>query len=192
MPTIAAVSDIHLGSATSPGAQILIDAASSPSDILVVAGDLFDRSDPTLTHLDEAVDALRDAARRVPVLLIWGNHDAAVSASLPPIDNVTVVPSCAPALVTVGGIDFVACSVATDPADYSVSYPRVPGAIGVLHTSLTGEHSKKPCLPCSVEDLLACDYRAWILGHVHEPIWVHEKPPIFWPGQGEIVRLEFY
>lgn len=62
--------------------------------------------------------------------------------------------------------------------------------LGILHTSLTGEHSNNPCLPFTPEELLDRNYDAWLLGHVHQPVLVNESPFIGWVGMGRarIVR----
>lgn len=44
-------------------------------DLVVHSGDLFDRSRPPARAVAEAADLLADAARRVPVVLVPGNHD---------------------------------------------------------------------------------------------------------------------
>jgi exonuclease SbcD len=60
--------------------QITSLLATDPHDLLVVAGDVFDRSIPpedAVTLLGEWLSELRAVAPRLPVVIIAGNHDSA-------------------------------------------------------------------------------------------------------------------
>jgi predicted phosphodiesterase len=48
---------------------------STPADLIVHTGDVFDRSRPPASAIRAAVDLLVATARRVPVVLLAGNHD---------------------------------------------------------------------------------------------------------------------
>lgn len=81
------VSDTHLGAAgwargAPPGWSRADDhlaafrrALCTPADLIVHTGDVFDRSRPPARAVREAVDLLVETARRVPVVLLAGNHD---------------------------------------------------------------------------------------------------------------------
>lgn len=56
--------------------------------------------------------------------------------------------------------------------------------LGLLHTSVTGEFSNNPCLPCTRDELAACGYGAWLLGHVHKRITLSDAPFAGWVGMG--------
>lgn len=53
----------------------LAPALDGAVDLVVHTGDLFDRSRPPARAVQQAVDLLLAAARRVPVVLLAGNHD---------------------------------------------------------------------------------------------------------------------
>ena len=50
---------------------------------------------------------------------------------------------------------------------------------------MTGEYSNNPCLPCTREELAACGYGAWLLGHVHKRITLSSAPFAGWVGMGQ-------
>lgn len=54
--------------------------------------------------------------------------------------------------------------------------------LGLLHTSVTGEYSNNSCLPCTRDELAACGYGAWLLGHVHKRITLSDAPFAGWVG----------
>jgi DNA repair exonuclease SbcCD nuclease subunit len=87
---ILQLSDTHLGVRSRPplGAppgwsraddhRLAFDRAlalSEDADLVVHTGDLFDRSRPPRKAAEEAVEALTMVARRVPVIVLRGNHD---------------------------------------------------------------------------------------------------------------------
>ena len=71
-------------------------------------------------------------------------------------------------------------AVATDPDPREIEIPSFNG-LGLLHTSVHGEFSRKPCLPCKLEDLQESG-ATWVLGHVHKPITLSAEPFIGWTG----------
>lgn len=56
-------------------AAALAPALRAEVDLVIHAGDLFDRSRPPAAAVDAALALLREAARRVPVVVLAGNHD---------------------------------------------------------------------------------------------------------------------
>jgi len=68
---IAAVADIHVGTAPNPAFHSLLTQVTDAADILLICGDL--------THHGQAEEAevvVRDLGRlRIPVLVVLGNHD---------------------------------------------------------------------------------------------------------------------
>ncbi|MBN9644433.1 hypothetical protein ACFSSC_09960 [Corynebacterium mendelii] len=90
------------------------------------------------------------------VIITSGNHDAAVGLleHLAPRDGLTVITAGEPAVIEIegGGIDIVTAGVTGDPDPRRIIH-RFPAprknstTIGMLHTSLTGEHSRSVRLP---------------------------------------------
>lgn len=193
MPRIAAIADVHLGHRKSPGISWVQNSFNrSDADILIIAGDLFDRQHSTEEHVEEAFNLLEQQSR--PVLMIWGNHDVAggFHEIFPDIPGVHIPPGFDVENVELQGVTFHAINVATDPDPRLVNFPRAegPGHVGIYHTSMDGQRSKKPCLPASVETLLDSNYEAWILGHVHAPTKLLSQPLIEWVGQGGLVEVD--
>ena len=153
---------------------LAIDEAVSA---VVIAGDLYDgdRDDyGTAIYLHRQFERLREAG--IPVVIAYGNHDAAseITRRLRPPDNVHVLPHRAAATVRLddAGLAFHGQSygkrVVTE--DLSAGYPDgLPGYlnIGVLHTCLDGRPGHEPYAPCRLEALAARGYAYWALGHVH-------------------------
>lgn len=196
---LAVTSDLHLGAANSPGIPWLLDAAGRHADAgaraLIIAGDLVQRYVEPGSVVPPLVDALRTITERLPILAIYGNHDAAVGLAdaMPGIDNVSAVDSVTPVKVRFPGLPLVfhCCSVASEPdlrtiADTFPVADQPDGHVGVFHTSLHGGFRESRCLPASLDQLASRNYAAWILGHVHTALTLREQPPIFWPGQGEM------
>ncbi|MFT4236007.1 MAG: metallophosphoesterase [Microbacterium sp.] len=188
---IAAFSDLHLGGGGSPGlgwARKAVDrAARKHADVLIFAGDLIAHRRANKKVIGWCERLLDHAAQvEVPMLLVWGNHD--VSVGLPELDivppSITVAPSDEVLDMKIGGYTIHALSVASNPDPRRVVklFPKAkePRHVGVLHTSVTGEHSNAACLPTTVKQLESRHYAAWVLGHVHEPVQLTET--IGWPG----------
>jgi len=144
---------------------------------VVIAGDLYDgdRDDfDTAIYLQRQFARLGEAG--IPVVLVYGNHDAAseITRRLRPPENVHVFPHAAPTTVTFDdiGLAFHGQSYGKRAVtqDLSVAYPdRAAGYlnVGVLHTCLDGRPGHEPYAPCRVDALAARGYEYWALGHVH-------------------------
>ncbi|MGX1739052.1 metallophosphoesterase family protein [Corynebacterium flavescens] len=199
MTRVTALADIHLGLPAAPGLEWALgavkQATAEGSQLIVFAGDLVDRKYATDEVVGEAEKLLRSAvATGIPVLLLWGNHDvtAELPLRLPAIEGLNIAPANAALSLRVGSLTVHAISVAHDPDPRKVIGlfpPAQPGRnLGVLHTSLTGEFSRKPCLPTTIEELGTRGYDRWVLGHVHRPLAVGGS--ISWVGMGNVAVLD--
>lgn len=144
---------------------------------IVIAGDLYDgdRDDyDTAIYLQRQFARLRDEG--IPVVVTYGNHDAAseITRRLRPPDNVRVLPHRAPDTVLLEDAGMAVHGqsygqrVVTD--DLSLAYPDpFPGYlnVGVLHTCLDGRPGHEPYAPCRLDWLMNRGYAYWALGHVH-------------------------
>ncbi|MFC6013073.1 metallophosphoesterase family protein [Nocardia lasii] len=215
MIRLAHVADVHLGARLSglpdyPGCpdidatQAAYDAFDAlltrlidgRYDAVLLAGDLFDRHETgprALAAARSALTALHDAG--IPVALGWGNHDAEsplpARLRLPP--SCWVAPDEAPASCSWPDLGTVvhaqSISAANQSRDLAVNYPASqPDSIniGMLHTSLTGEHSRRPCAPTTSQALVDHGYDYWALGHVHHRMRVRDT--IAYPGSTHPAR----
>ncbi|MCF3639456.1 DNA repair exonuclease [Rhizobium sp. TRM95111] len=160
-------------------------------DALLVAGDLYDGSQTSMsTALFLVSEMRRLEAAGIRVFVIRGNHDAQSQITreltLPP--NVHVFdgrgkPVTAGALgngrpVVVHGVSFAQPKA---PASLLPAYRRpVEDAvnIGMLHTSLAGSRSHDVYAPCSLADLVAHGFDYWALGHIHQRTLHHAASPV--------------
>ncbi|MET3945136.1 metallophosphoesterase family protein [Corynebacterium mucifaciens] len=197
---ILVVADIHLGrkqhgdKKTGPGIDwalgTLQRGAEAGARHLVMLGDVIDRKRFTDATYGEVT---RFFARGLElfdtVVFIAGNHDVHhdLTAVIP---GGVIVAKQEPQTIRAGGwaLHTAAVEVDRDPRQLVSKFPvpveGVPN-LGLLHTSVTGEYSNNPCLPCTQDELAACGYDAWLLGHVHQQITLSNAPFVGWVGMGK-------
>ncbi|MCU1642236.1 MAG: repair exonuclease [Nocardia sp.] len=221
MIRFAHIADVHLGARLRavpeyPGCPPIdpVQAAYDAFDVLMrrildgrydgvlIAGDLFDRHEATPRALSAANAALADLHDAgIPVALIWGNHDAEspLPAQLLPPPTCWVAPIEAPAthFWPDSGIALHAQSIG-DPdelRDLAAHYPDPVAEwtnIGLLHTSLTGNSSRRPCAPTTLTTLTTTGYDYWALGHVHRRLPVSHAPAVAYAGNPYPARRTEY
>lgn len=204
MPHVAAapvlvVADIHLGrkqhgdKKTGPGIDWALDTLQRGADAgarhLVMLGDVIDRKRFTEATYDEVARFFQRGLELFDtVVFIAGNHDVHHDLSKVVPDGV-VVAGIEPQTIRAGewALHTAAVEVDRDPRQLVSKFPvpveGVPN-LGLLHTSVTGEYSNNPCLPCTQDELAACGYDAWLLGHVHQRITLSDTPFAGWVGMG--------
>ncbi|MFD2175271.1 metallophosphoesterase family protein [Rhodobacter lacus] len=151
-------------------------ACAERVDVLVLAGDIFDRAEPDLklrAHL--SAQLARAAAAGVETVLIRGNHDALLDHTAQGAlgARVHLLERARPS-VEIGGVAFHGLSFETGHQHESFlpDYPApVPGRlnVGLMHTSLEGAPGHDPYAPCAEAALMAHGYDLWCLGHIHAP-----------------------
>ena len=180
--------------------QLIGHALEERVAFLVIAGDLYDgdwRDYKTGLFFVGQMGRLREA--RIPVFLLYGNHDAEsrITRRLTLPDNVKVFGSRKPQSFDVEGLHTVLHGQSFRQRDITdnlaLRYPEpVAGAfnIGVLHTGLGGMGGHENYAPCSLDDLVNKGYDYWALGHVHKAGVLSERPHVVFPGnlQGRHVR----
>ena len=200
---LAAFADLHLGRKKAPGVQwarrALTDAAAD-ADVIVFTGDLLDKKKATRADFDDAVALFRFIADDLatPLVHVWGNHDvgAGFIDEFSTLDGVYRPEGGGVEKLEVPGVPllFHAVNVIDDPDPRTTldELEKVdgPGHIAVLHTEVEGQYTKNPCLPTTVDALLSHRYDTWLLGHVHQPVTLHEAPFIGWVGMASMLELD--
>ena len=205
MPNLAVdpvlvVADIHLGrkqhgdKKTGPGIAWALDAldrgAQAGARHLVMLGDVIDRKRFTdATYGEVARFFQRGLELFDTVVFTAGNHDVHhdLDGTIP---GGVIVAKQEPQTIRAGewALHTAAVEVDRDPRQLVAKFPvpveGVPN-LGLLHTSVTGEYSNNPCLPCTQDELAACGYDAWLLGHVHQRITLSNAPFVGWVGMGK-------
>ncbi len=179
----------------------LVDLAIAEKvDFVLIAGDLYDGDWKDFgTGISFNNEMRRLESQKIPVYLIYGNHDAEsrVTKSLKLQDNVHVFPTKQPDTVhhptlpvSVHGQGFATQSVTENLAE---KYP--PPAdnrynIGLLHTNLGDREGHGNYAPSSLPQLVAHGYDYWALGHIHIREIHHENPHVVYSGntQGRHVK----
>lgn len=164
---------------------------------VALAGDVYDGAERGL----RAQVRLLDATRRLDAAGIWtfiahGNHDPVATGwtairawpervHLFAADRASTVELIAAdgTRVTVTGTSYPTREVREG---LHVRFPRPvqPGFhVAVLHANVGGSVEHGAYSPCSVEDLVARGYDAWLLGHVHTRSVLRDSNPfIAYPG----------
>ncbi len=168
----------RLKSATRDTFVRIVDLAIEEQvDALVLAGDIFDTSDPDVRSSTFLISQLaRAASEGVPTVLIRGNHDALLdhTARGKLGEHIHLLDIKQPT-VHIGDIAFHGISFDEKHKQKSLlpNYPEaIPGVfnVGLMHTALDNAPGHDPYAPCSSKDLLAHGYDVWCLGHIHAPI----------------------
>ena len=185
------------GATTEAWRAIVRTAIAERVDLVVIAGDVFEVSSPSLLGQTRFRDGLAElAAAGIPSFVVHGNHD--------PLDGRSWAPSLRfPDMVHRFGTRAVeAVPVLRDGREiarvHGRSYPRpavtenyaagfraepgAPFSIGLLHTNVGDRPGHHNYAPCSVEDLRAAGMDYWALGHIHQPGRVLDDPPAYYSG----------
>jgi DNA repair exonuclease SbcCD nuclease subunit len=160
---------------------------------LVVAGDLFERSEvgpAALHHALAQLARVREAG--IAVVLAGGNHDP--GRALAPLADAgcTLAMTHEPVIVELSGSDgevlghvvAVGHAGAAEAVNLAALMPAAPGpaSVAVLHAQVDGASGARDrYAPCAPEDLDR-GYAYWALGHVHERQQVRAQPPAWYPG----------
>ena len=192
MSSILIFADLHLGKPGAPGLHWALDMLeNATADACVCLGDIIDRDADPATYVPQSYEVLSRAGERFnEVHFISGNHDVHHELTFPAA--VMVHPTEVHSF-TCAGATVVTAAVASDPDPRMLTFPARQHHgphLGLLHSSVSGEFSKGLCLPVTPQELEACGYDAWVLGHVHAPQVLNEEPFIGWVGMGSAVLYD--
>ncbi len=169
-------------------------------DFIVIAGELYDGDwKDYSTGLFFRGQMVRLQAKRIPVYLIAGNHDAAsvITKKLSLPENVHLFSTRTAESMEVPGLPAMIHGRGFPnravPENLVIDYPTAVSGkfnLGLLHTSLTGKPGHDTYAPCSEADLREKGYGYWALGHIHQPEVISEDPWIVFAGncQGRHVK----
>jgi exonuclease SbcD len=180
--------------------NLVTQAIEDEVGFMIIAGDLYDGDwRDYQTGLFFVRQMGRLAKARIPVFLLYGNHDAEsqITRRLVLPDNVNVFSArksqtfkLEHLTVALHGQSFRQ----RDITENLVSAYPAPSAgcfnIGVLHTALGGMAGHANYAPCTMEELVNKGYDYWALAHVHQAAILHERPHVAFCGnlQGRHIR----
>ncbi|MCW2929004.1 MAG: metallophosphoesterase [Thermoleophilia bacterium] len=165
--------------------------AERGADLLLLAGDLFDR-DASLATIRDATRVLkRITSGGTRVVTLRGNHDAVsrMQRRLPQIDGLHELSSTEPETLVLDELGVAVHGRGFDTQHVTENivraYPaRIDGALnlGLLHTSLEGNAAHAVYAPCELADLVALGYDYWALGHIHQHAVLRDAPWVVYAG----------
>ncbi|MDQ0337898.1 DNA repair exonuclease SbcCD nuclease subunit [Caldalkalibacillus uzonensis] len=172
-------------------------------DFILIAGDIFDSSNPSVQAQHRFRQGLEKlAAENIRVFVVHGNHDPLdgryqafnwpLNVHVFSADQVERVSynKGGQLVASIYGISYKTARVTDNLAQHFERRAEEPFAIGLLHTNCDGREEHEPYAPCSKQDLLRAGMDYWALGHVHTRQIIHEDPYIVYPGnlQGRHIR----
>ena len=177
-------------------ARIVDLALREEVDFLVIAGDIFDRDNPSLSgRMRFREELLRLDAAKIPVFLSGGNHDP-VPAAWPPAvslpgntrlfsaDTVEFFPveRNGEVIARVGGLSHSRLRQTDNLVERFAAPPGGPFTVGVLHANVGAQPGFQPYAPAAVADLAGRGVDYWALGHIHDRREVCREPLAAYPG----------
>lgn len=180
--------------------NLISHAIDDAVDFVVIAGDLYDgdwRDYQTGLFFVQQMGRLSQA--KIPVYLIYGNHDAEslITRKLTLPSNVSVFSARKAETFRLKHLDVAFHGQSFRQRDITDNLvpaypPPIAGCfnIGVLHTALGGMPGHANYAPCAIEDLVNKGYGYWALAHVHQAAVLHERPHVVFCGnlQGRHIR----
>jgi len=166
-------------------------------DFLIIAGDIFDSDQHSLTAQLTFVEGLKKlSALKIQTYFVCGNHDP-FSSWLPTLTLPDKVFRFSPdevekfafekkgqILADLYGISFPRKEIKRNLANlFKRRQPQAPVSIGVLHgtTGTPGKHENYA--PFSKSDIEGKGFDYWALGHIHKSHVIKEnQPAIVYPG----------
>jgi DNA repair exonuclease SbcCD nuclease subunit len=174
-------------------ARVCTLAIERGAHALVIAGDVFERSDVGPAALHHALAQLaRVTEAGTAVIVASGNHDpgqalaplAEAGCTLALTHEAMVVELSDADGTTLGHVVAIGHANAAEGANLAELLPAAPSptSIAVLHAQVEGAAgARERYAPCAPEQLDR-GYAYWALGHVHERQQVRAQPPAWYAG----------
>ena len=180
--------------------NLISQAIEDEVNFVIIAGDLYDgdwRDYQTGLFFVKQMGRLAQA--KIPVFLLYGNHDAEsqITRKLTLPTNVSVFSARKAETFRLPHLNVALHGQSFRQRDITDNLvpaypPPVAGCfnIGVLHTGLGGMPGHANYAPCAIEDLTNKGYDYWALAHVHQAAILHERPHVVFCGnlQGRHIR----
>lgn len=178
--------------------RIVRTAVERKVDFMTLAGDVFDRTSPTIrarVAFKDGIERLHQAG--IPVFLALGNHDPLGEfpdplRSLPGLyvfgpqpEARECSPQGSPWKLKVHGVSFDRPAVQENLVRGFSRDPGIEIAIGIVHANVAGVAGHDNYAPCSIDDLTAAGMDVWCMGHVHAARVLKQKPLILYAGTSQ-------
>lgn len=174
--------------------KIIQKAIQEKPDFLLIVGDIYDGENRSLQaqrRFQEAMEKLFQ--HNIPVILSYGNHDHLNGAwtrfALPsnvyelPAETSVVQLNIRGQQVNIYGFSYGDRHITKSMIDsYPVAQDQHVIHIGMLHGSEASDTSHAVYAPFTKDQLLEKHYHYWALGHIHKRQFLHQNPPIVYPG----------
>lgn len=178
----------------------LVDKAIAEKvDLVTIAGDVYDLADHGLHAQVKFNQQLRRlTAAGIPCGVVAGNHDPLDrrrrNLELPagcklfgPKAEVWELSSRAGHPLRLYGISYAENAVRENLAEGLTAawrdFPRPGLSLALLHANVGGRSGHENYAPCSLAQLVAAPFDAWLLGHVHEgKVLSAAAPLVLYPG----------
>ncbi|MDX6540382.1 MAG: repair protein SbcD/Mre11 [Gaiellales bacterium] len=174
-------------------ARVCSLAIEREAHALVIAGDVFERSDVGPAALHHVLAQLaRVTEAGVAVIVASGNHDPGQALAPLAQAGCTLALTHEPVVVELadaegaplGHVVAIGHAGAADGTNLAQLLPQAPSpvSIAVLHAQVDGAWAaRERYAPCSPDDLDR-GYAYWALGHVHERQSLRAQPPAWYAG----------
>ena len=174
-------------------ARVCSLAIEREAHALVIAGDVFERSDVGPAALHHVLAQLaRVTEAGVAVIVASGNHDPGQALAPLAQAGCTLALTHEPVVVElqdadgapVGHVVAIGHAGAAEGTNLAQLLPQAPSAasVAVLHAQVDGAWAaRERYAPCSPDDLDR-GYAYWALGHVHERQSLRAQPPAWYAG----------
>ena len=172
--------------------KIVDDAINLQVDFVLISGDIYDRDQHSIAATDFFTQQCERLNRaRIPVYLLYGNHDYHVvhgTDSLPANVYVfgnrvttTVLTLANHETVAISGFSYDQRWIERDQVKDYPPKGNTVWHIGMLHGAVQ-QSTANHYAPFTISELASKNYDYWALGHIHKHQLLAQNPPIVYSG----------